>query len=93
LARTVWRDNAHRAAKIIWGALGIESDDVVNYVFPKTWPADREQRARIIGEWLRRKLISWSDVRAHRRSPLSAALVRRTNAQLFHRARRERVGR
>jgi hypothetical protein len=21
-------------------------------VFPKTWPADREQRARIIGEWL-----------------------------------------
>jgi len=22
------------------------------YVFPKTWPTDREQRARIIGEWL-----------------------------------------
>jgi hypothetical protein len=21
-------------------------------VFPKTWPADREQRAWIIGEWL-----------------------------------------
>jgi len=20
--------------------------------FPETWPADREQRARIIGEWL-----------------------------------------
>jgi hypothetical protein len=29
-----------------------ESDDVANYVFPKTWPVDREQRARIIGEWL-----------------------------------------
>jgi hypothetical protein len=38
----------------VWveGALGIQSDDVVNYVFPKTWPGDREQRARIIGEWL-----------------------------------------
>jgi hypothetical protein len=23
-----------------------------NYVFPKTWPGDREQRASIIGEWL-----------------------------------------
>jgi hypothetical protein len=23
-----------------------------NYVFPKTWPTDRDQRARIIGEWL-----------------------------------------
>ncbi len=22
-------------------------------VFPKTWPADREQRARIIGDWLK----------------------------------------
>ena len=26
--------------------------DVVNYTFPKTWPEDREQRARIIGDWL-----------------------------------------
>ena len=41
-----------RAAKIIQDALGIESDDVANYVFPKTWPGDREQRAHIIGEWL-----------------------------------------
>jgi hypothetical protein len=24
----------------------------VNYCFPKTWPNDRELRARIIGEWL-----------------------------------------
>jgi hypothetical protein len=23
-------------------------------VFPKTWPNDREKRARIIGEWLQR---------------------------------------
>ena len=44
--------NGDQAAKIIQDALGIESDDVASYVFPKTWPADREQRARIIGEWL-----------------------------------------
>jgi len=37
---------------MIQEALGIESDEVANYVFPKSWPADREQRARIIGEWL-----------------------------------------
>jgi uncharacterized protein HemY len=46
-------DDAHRAAKIIQDALGIKSDDVVNYCFPKDWPADREQRARYIGEWLK----------------------------------------
>ena len=45
-------NDGEQAAKIIQEALGIESDDVANYVFPKTWPADREQRARIIGEWL-----------------------------------------
>jgi hypothetical protein len=45
-------DHGDRAARIIQDALGIESHDVVNYCFPKTWPSDREQRARIIGEWL-----------------------------------------
>ena len=45
-------NDGDRAAEIIQHALGIESDNVVNYVFPKTWPTDREQRARIIGEWL-----------------------------------------
>jgi hypothetical protein len=30
---------------------GIEPDDVATYVFPKTWPNDREQRVRIIGGW------------------------------------------
>jgi hypothetical protein len=45
-------DYGDHAAKIIQHALGIESDDVANYVFPKRWPSDREQRARIIGEWL-----------------------------------------
>ena len=40
-----------QAAKIIQNALGVENDEVANYVFPKTWPIDREQRARVIGEW------------------------------------------
>jgi uncharacterized protein HemY len=40
------------AAKIIRDALGIESDDVANFCFPKQWPEDREVRARIIGDWL-----------------------------------------
>jgi uncharacterized protein HemY len=44
--------DSEQAAKILQQALGIESDDVVNYVFPKSWPDDRELRARIIGEWL-----------------------------------------
>jgi hypothetical protein len=41
------------AAKIIRDALGIESDEVTNHSFPKHWPNNREQRARIIGDWLR----------------------------------------
>jgi hypothetical protein len=45
-------DDSDRAARIIQDALGIESDDVANYCFPKNWPEDRERRARIIGEWL-----------------------------------------
>jgi hypothetical protein len=34
-------------------SLGIESDGVARYCFPKDWPVDREQRASIIGEWLK----------------------------------------
>jgi hypothetical protein len=45
-------NDGDQAAKIIQNALGIDSDEVANYVFPKNWPNDREQRARIIGEWL-----------------------------------------
>jgi hypothetical protein len=52
LERAISTDDADRAAKIIQDALGIESDEVANYCFPKSWPNDREQRARIIGEWL-----------------------------------------
>jgi hypothetical protein len=50
LAQAINCDDADRAAKMIQDALGIESDDVVNYCFPKDCPADREQRARYIGE-------------------------------------------
>ena len=50
LEQAIGADNGELATKIIQDALGIESDDVANYCFPKTWPADREQRARIIGE-------------------------------------------
>jgi hypothetical protein len=46
-------DDGDLAARIIQNALGIESDEVTNYCFPKTWPEDHEQRARIIGDWLR----------------------------------------
>ena len=50
LEEAINSNDANHAAKMIREALGIESDDVANYVFPKTWPNDREQRARIIGE-------------------------------------------
>jgi hypothetical protein len=41
------------AARLIQNALGIESNEVANYCFPKSWPKDRGLRARIIGDWLR----------------------------------------
>jgi hypothetical protein len=47
LEQAISTDDGDRAAQIIQQALGIESDEVVNYVFPNTWPDDREQRARI----------------------------------------------
>src|SRR6478672_11744185 len=43
LAQAIDCDDADRAAAIIRDALGIESDDVVKYCFPTTWPADRER--------------------------------------------------
>ena len=52
LEQAIKSHDADHAAKIILDALGIETDDVAKYVFPKTWSIDREQRARIIGEWL-----------------------------------------
>ena len=53
LERAIDTDCGNSAAKLIQNALGIESDEVANYCFPKAWPQDRDQRARIIGDWLR----------------------------------------
>ena len=53
LEEAIRTDDGDHAAKIIQQALGIESDDVMQYCFPRTWPTDREQRAAIIGEWLK----------------------------------------
>ena len=53
LERAISTDDGNRAVKIIQDTLGIESDEVANYCFPKAWPRDREQRARIIGDWLK----------------------------------------
>ena len=66
LEKAINCDDGDRAAKMIQDALGIESDDVANYCFPKTWPADREVRARIIGNWLQAGgapsvLTTWAD--------------------------------
>ncbi len=53
LQQAISSDDADHTARILQGALGIDTDDVANYRFPKTWPADREQRARMIGQWLK----------------------------------------
>ena len=42
LERAINTDDSNRAAKLIQNALGIESDEVANYCFPKTWPKDCE---------------------------------------------------
>ena len=62
LERAINTDDGNRAAKLIQNALGIESDEVANYCFPKTWPQDREQRARIIGDWLKAESGIWPDM-------------------------------
>jgi len=58
LAQAINCNDGDQVARIIQDALGIESADVANYCFPKTWTADREQRARIIGEWLQTEALS-----------------------------------
>ena len=54
-------EDGDRAAKIIQGALGIENAELTKRCFPKAWPADREQRARIIGEWLQMEAFFQAD--------------------------------
>jgi hypothetical protein len=71
LEQAISTDDGDYAAKIIQHALNIESDDVVNYVFPKTWPVDRAQRANIIGEWLRPRRVFWQSKRDAGREQLA----------------------
>jgi hypothetical protein len=52
LEQAINSNDGDHAAKLIQEALGIESDEVANYCFPKAWPNDLAQRARIIGERL-----------------------------------------
>ena len=52
LEQTINCSDGDRAVSIIQDALGVESDDVASYCFPKIWLRNREVRARIIGNWL-----------------------------------------
>ena len=52
LEQAINDDDGDHAAAMIGQALGIESDEVTNHSFPKHWPNDRDQRARVIGDWL-----------------------------------------
>ena len=52
LEKAIERNDGDQAAKIIQQALGISLTTWPITSSPKTWPGDREQRARIIGEWL-----------------------------------------
>ncbi len=54
-------DDADHAAKIVQDALGIESDDVVNYCFPKSWPEDRERRAVLLASGCRLRRGIWPE--------------------------------
>jgi hypothetical protein len=53
LEQAIDDDDGDHASKLIRDALGIDSDEVTNYSFPKDWPDNREQRARVISDWLR----------------------------------------
>jgi hypothetical protein len=59
LERAIDCDDGDRAATILQQALGIDSDNVVNYCFPQSWPNDRELRARIIRECCRPRRAFW----------------------------------
>ena len=68
LEQAIESDDGARAAKIIRDALGIESDEIVNYSFPRHWPDNPEQRARVIGDWRRdeaRFLVAYPRPKCH----------------------------
>ena len=53
-----------QAAKIIQDALGIETDDVAKYVFPKTWPSTASSALASSASGCRPKRASWPDAHA-----------------------------
>ena len=61
LEQAINSNDGERAAKLIQNALGIQSDDVVNYVFPKTWPNEREHALASSVNGCRRKRAFWPD--------------------------------
>ena len=67
LEQAIDTDDAITPAAVIRAPLGIESDEVTNNSFPKNWPDNPEQRARVIGAWLRdeaRFLVAYPDQNA-----------------------------
>jgi hypothetical protein len=74
LAEAINCDDADRAGKIIRDALGIESDDVVGYCFPREWPQTASSALATSGRgWRPKRATSPRD----RRPPLPVALVGR----------------
>ena len=65
LERAIDTDCGNSAAKLIQNALGIESDEVANYCFPKTWPQDREQLRGSVAIGLERKCGICRDYALH----------------------------
>ena len=72
-----------RGARIIQDALGIESDDVASYVFPRLGRPIASSALASSASGCRPRRASWPDAQ---RPPLSAAVVRRGNGRLLHRA-------
>jgi hypothetical protein len=83
LAQAINCDDPDQAARIIRDALGIESDDVVNYCFPTTWPIDRSGAPVTSASGSRPKRVT----SARDAPPLPAALVRRGDQRLLHHPR------
>jgi hypothetical protein len=57
LEKAVNCNDGDRAIAHIVDALGINPEDMARYDFPKTWPQDRQGRARIIGDWLQNEAL------------------------------------
>ena len=52
LEQAINSNDADHAAGLFRPRSASRATKLPTTVFPKSWPSDREQRARIIGEWL-----------------------------------------